>query len=461
MATVITKTIGSIATGAVADGDYPTLQAWEDACPPDLVAVDQIWRGHLLKGEHVYSTAPLTIGSATITSETCYIELTAAPGASFLDDAGLATNPLRYDGTKGAAIKFTGASGYALSVNAPYTKVSKIQVLGTGNTSSAGGAFTSSGTAAVGIDVNQCIFESAGRTLGTGTFATRGSGSKIRNSLVIQRSAVTSAVIAKLTEGASAVNTTFISIGTIVTNGIASQYAAGSLKNCYVGGATNPHDGGSTLNKTNCYSDVAATGFSLAPMDTTTFQNVTDGTHDFRTKTGSLLVDAGVTDVTTAATDVYGTSRPQGAAYDVGAYELPAAAVPPELAISWAEDNDTHAAVVDVEINGVAMSIDWTEGSDSHSVAATVDTASGQLTTAVILNNNGIARTNLAGCAINIYNATTGALVLRKTGLTTNAEGRLVVLDAALAKAANYAYEVDLTAAGGGLGRRLPVGTTV
>ena len=38
MPTTTTKTIGST-------GDYSTLQAWEDACPANLVTADEIWRG--------------------------------------------------------------------------------------------------------------------------------------------------------------------------------------------------------------------------------------------------------------------------------------------------------------------------------------------------------------------------------------------------------------------------------
>jgi hypothetical protein len=76
------------------------------------------------------------------------------------------------------------------------------------------------------------------------------------------------------------------------------------------------------------------------------------------------------------------------------------------------------------------------------------------LTTRKFRNNTGTALANQANCALNIYNSATGALVLRVTGLTTTAAGRLVVSNAALTAGATYAYELDLTAAS--LGRRLP-----
>lgn len=314
MATVISKTIG---TG----GDYATLQAWEDACPADLVAVDQIWQGQLLAGEHVYTTRPLVIGSSTIANSSCYVELTAAPGASFLDHASKATNPLRYDPTKGAAIRYDGSTQWAITIAAPYCRINKIQIKCTDASSTAGGAITMTGTAATNADVNQCILESAARVGSSGTVLLRGVGSILRNSLVIQRSTTTTTAIASFTDAAGATNCTFISIGATLANGIATQYAGGTLKNIYVGGATNPHNGGSTMTKTNCYSDVAATGFTVAPLSTATFINLSDGTHDFRLPTGSTLIDAGIADATYAPLDVYGTSRPQNGSYDVGAWE--------------------------------------------------------------------------------------------------------------------------------------------
>lgn len=78
----------------------------------------------------------------------------------------------------------------------------------------------------------------------------------------------------------------------------------------------------------------------------------------------------------------------------------------------------------------------------------------GVLTTRIFKNNTGMPRANLADCVLNVYNATTGALVVRLEGLTTNADGRLIVSDMALAAGVSYAYEADFSAAG--LGRRLP-----
>lgn len=91
----------------------------------------------------------------------------------------------------------------------------------------------------------------------------------------------------------------------------------------------------------------------------------------------------------------------------------------------------------------------------TSTISAGTATAMASLTTRIFHNNTGTVLANQANCALNIYNATTGALVLRVTGQTTTAAGRLVVSNAALVAGTTYAYELDLTAAS--LGRRLPL----
>jgi hypothetical protein len=91
-------------------GDYSTLQAWEDACPANLVTADQIWQGQCKNQEFALNATVLNIAGTT-TDATRYIELTTEAGASFRDHASKATNALRYDATKGAGIRATNAYG--------------------------------------------------------------------------------------------------------------------------------------------------------------------------------------------------------------------------------------------------------------------------------------------------------------------------------------------------------------
>jgi hypothetical protein len=56
---------------------------------------------------------------------------------------------------------------------------------------------------------------------------------------------------------------------------------------------------------------------------------------------------------------------------------------------------------------------------------------SGSLTTPVLKNNTGTVLANETGVIVNVYNAATGALVVQKTGQTSNGSGVVTVNDPA------------------------------
>jgi hypothetical protein len=80
--------------------------------------------------------------------------------------------------------------------------------------------------------------------------------------------------------------------------------------------------GSATFNHTTGYSDISGTTGVTQTTYGDAFQNVNDATRDFRLKTGSALINNGTTDATNAPIDIAGTARPDGAAYDVGCWEL-------------------------------------------------------------------------------------------------------------------------------------------
>lgn len=82
---------------------------------------------------------------------------------------------------------------------------------------------------------------------------------------------------------------------------------------------------------------------------------------------------------------------------------------------------------------------------------------SGTLTTAILMNNAKVPYASLPGWTLNIFNKSTGALVLQAASLSTDASGRISVTNAALIAGAEYAYEPVHTT----YGRRLPLGTAV
>ncbi len=319
MATVVTNTIGAGQT-------YTTLQSWEDAKPANLVTSDQIWQGVIQAASDAFSAStPLAIAGST-SDATRYTELTVAAGASFVDNASVQTNALRFNSSNGASI--TGTSNYGNAIDyAEQFKCSRIQVQGTGSLTRAMGNNSGSGTI---VDIDQCIFEgkSTGGSNGDGSVVIR--GGKIRNSLVIAR--VSSANrIAEFNADASAINCTFAvpSDLTAATNGLRIRYGTYVIKNCAVFGATADASVAGTMNATTCYTSDASpsTGFTTATYNTSLFSNISNGTHDFRPVSGSALLNAGTTDATNAATDIAGTSRPQSSGYDVGCWELVAAVV--------------------------------------------------------------------------------------------------------------------------------------
>ncbi len=115
-----TTTVKTIGTG----GDYTTLQAWEDASPANLVTSDVVWQGQCFNQEFFSSSAGLLNVSGSTTDATRYKELTTYAGASFVDNAGVQTNALRYNASNGAGIRNSYAWGGPVSVNESYFRIS-------------------------------------------------------------------------------------------------------------------------------------------------------------------------------------------------------------------------------------------------------------------------------------------------------------------------------------------------
>lgn len=107
--------------------------------------------------------------------------------------------------------------------------------------------------------------------------------------------------------------------------------------------------------------------------------------------------------------------------------------------------------------NGAAQGATLTGvGAISAGTASGTTGATGTLTTLPHYRNNTALRANETGVKLNIYNASTGALVLQATGLTTDANGKAIVTNAAIVTGTLYAYETIFTSDST---RRLPTGT--
>jgi hypothetical protein len=124
-------------------------------------------------------------------------------------------------------------------------------------------------------------------------------------------------------------NNTFYNV-TPGSIGIQSGSTGAVLKNNLIQGTSAPVNSGSG---TVCTDTLFSGGSGTMPAACT--QTVTGaakmanpGAGDFRLTAGSAAIDAGVT-LSETSRDPDGVARPQGAAYDIGAYEFGGGAVPP------------------------------------------------------------------------------------------------------------------------------------
>ena len=177
---------------------------------------------------------------------------------------------------------------------------------------------------------------------------------------------------------------------------------------------------------------------------------------DITTRTANLyaVLDAGTgTDGTaTGAPDTLDLIAPSATAAGTGNPDGTGAGAPASLTLTVPSATATGTSS---GTNGTGSGAPTAMSMAAPSASATGTTSgSGTLVTPVLKNNTGTVLASETGITVNVYNATTGALVLHKTGQTSNGSGIVTVIDAALTPATTYAYEVVLS----GGARRLPTG---
>ena len=314
---------GNAVNGDTITGSTSGAKCIASSSTPTNIGV--IWRGQCQNQEFVSATTLLTTATSTNNS-TSYKELTTVPGASFRDNPTVQGNPLRYDATKGAAIRCTGAATVALTLsggNANF-RLNKLQITNTGANSRALDVLGASQL------IDGCIIEGtftgAGATQGI-VFATE--SEIIQNCLIVQRTSAASLIIGLATSSPSFFNCTIVAASDLATKptSIFLSGASGTVtaQNCglFAGDSTKAIKAGSaTYTFTTCYSDISGTAGVTQTTYANEFVSVLDATRDFRLKIGAAQFDTGTTDSTHAAIDIAGTTRPVSAAYDVGCWEL-------------------------------------------------------------------------------------------------------------------------------------------
>ena len=114
-------------------------------------------------------------------------------------------------------------------------------------------------------------------------------------------------------------------------------------------------------------------------------------------------------------------------------------------------------AVAAGTLASLLYSLSGTPALDDSVAAGALGVQPGVLTTPPLKNNTDTLLANVAGAVVTVYNSATGALVVRKTSVSSNSSAIISVSDSLLVPGVAYAYEIDLTSAS--LGRILPVGT--
>lgn len=108
----------------------------------------------------------------------------------------------------------------------------------------------------------------------------------------------------------------------------------------------------------------------------------------------------------------------------------------------------TNTFSITVQAAGIGSAITYTVPSRTFAAAVTATAPTvPSFTLTDLANNSNAPWANTSGITIDVYNVSTGALVVRKTGLTSTAGADLVVSDAALVVGTTYNVVISIGAA--------------
>jgi hypothetical protein len=368
MPTIITKTIG-------VGKDYASIQAWSDAAPADLTAVDQVWKGVLYKegagtnGEWTLSTKTTAYGSAHVTDATRYMWLTAAPGASFSDNPNKLTNALAYNSANGVAIRMTGTESVFQLANGITFRFTGLQIQG--KTAQPIYAFNTGGL----ITVENCIVCSTD-TIELAYLP----NARFVNSLFYNAGQVIVCPTPNNGFYGCTLYTTSTSTSVINTTG-----ADATIYDCAFFGGNAVSSSTSFITASNNATNQASVGFGTANQVGLTaasqFQSVTPGSEDFRVKTGAALINNGIRQqVYTNDLDIVGSARstttPTIGAWEFGAITYTYARPTSDITTQWTPSTGTaHYALIDETVASDADYIFATAGGQTDEVKLAAMTA--------------------------------------------------------------------------------------
>jgi hypothetical protein len=304
----ITSSIGT------SSRNYSTLQAWEDALPVSAVAAGNDYVGEVYKDSEFVVGVPLLIAGTT-TDATHGITLRAAAGQSFRDNPNVRTNALRYSAANGVAIRGTSGYNSAIEIQVPNVTLDGLQIAHQNNGRTVYGQVN----APANVTIKNCICEAPG------SFASAmrldGNNSTVQNIVLVNTG--TGTTLQFFGAGAKLIGCTVVKTGTAGTTGVQGTSTT-EIRNTVAANFTTCFTGLTAANcSNNASTDATAPGANSKTAQALASLFEAPGT-DYRTKAGSALIDAGT--AAGLAVDISGTARPQGSAYDIGAWEVAAAA---------------------------------------------------------------------------------------------------------------------------------------
>lgn len=310
----------TISTIGTTGRTYSTIAAWEAAAAATLTAP---WEGECYNDSEFTSATTICTFSGITASSTNFIELRPATGQGFKDHASAASNPLRYDQSKGVGIACTGTSILTIEITVDFVTLRGLQIKCAADSGAV--CVKQADTSLSNTRIIDCILES-----GTGTSAgayqgvVRFKAGLLQNCVFIQRNG-SNGVYLDYPGTVNIYNCTVVRSSDITAATNAFRKESGgtvTLKNCAGFGFTNFSTGTYTAGDNSASDKTISFGSNNQASLTysSQFEVVTDATRDFRAKSGGSLIDLG-TNTGTPTTDIIGQAI-ANTTRDIGAWEL-------------------------------------------------------------------------------------------------------------------------------------------
>lgn len=305
MATQVIKSVG--ATGR----DYSTLTLAIAALPSNLVTADQQWTFQLYADAEFVSSASYLLSGITVDA-TRYVEITAAAGQSFQDNANVRTNALRYNTANGVACRQSSNYVTMFDVRIGYLRLSRLQIYQQGG----GMAVLANNSVDVtNATLADLIIET--ENIGGSFAAIQTASSTLTNVVMYCRANIGQGAFGRFNGG----NTYYACSAIVDSNdspsGMAfrSNYATSTYFNCCAFNFSTAAGNASSSSR-NCATNLASFGGGSGHVTSVTFSGTTPwtnaatgGSTDLSAKSGTALAAAGFDISANAPTDITGFTR--------------------------------------------------------------------------------------------------------------------------------------------------------